>query len=198
MLPAIRTKQYDLGLRWSPIKQTTIILGYFQIAKPYINLDTASFYGVLGAQQHKGIEFSLTTNTVSNLRIVAGGVWLDPRVTASPLSARVLGARPVGQPQLRTRFNLDWTLPFAKAVTLNTYVNHDSGAFGTLDNAVYLPGSTRTGFGARYKFKLGGKDFTAKVTLYNVFDAFQYVALASGVYGYNTQRNAQAYIAADF
>ena len=198
VLPAIRTKQYDLGLRWSPIKQTTVIVGYFQIAKPYINLDTASFYGVLGAQQHKGVEFSLTTNPASNLRIVAGGVWLDPRATASPLIAQPLGARPVGQPQLRTRFNLDWTLPFAKAVTLNTYVNHDSGAFGTIDNTVYVPGSTRTGFGARYKFKLAGKDFTAKVTLYNVFDAFQYVALGSGVYGYNTQRNVQAYLAADF
>lgn len=197
VLPAIRTKQYDLGLRWSPVKETTVIVGYFQIAKPYIDIDTTNFYGVLGAQQHKGVEFSLTTNPFNNLRIVAGGVCLDPRVTASPLIAQPLGARPVGQPQLRTRFNLDWTLPFAKAVTLNTYVNHDSGAFGTIDNAVYVPGSTRTGFGARYKFKLAGKAFTAKVTLYNVFDAFQLVALGSGVYGYNTQRNVQAYIAAE-
>ena len=197
VLPAIRTKQYDLGLRWSPLKETTVILGYFQIAKPYIDIDTANFYGVLGAQQHKGVEFSLTTNPSKHLRIVAGGVWLDPRVTASPLIAQPLGARPVGQPQLRTRFNLDWTLPFAKAVTLDTYVNHDSGAYGTINNAVYVPGSTRIGFGARYKFKLAGKTMIAKVTLYNVFDAYQLVAFGSGAYGYNTQRNVQGYIAAE-
>ena len=197
VLPAISTRQYDFGLRWSPVKATTLIVGYFQITKPYIDIDTTNFYGVLGAQQHKGVEFSLTTNPTGNLRIVAGGVWLDPRVTASPLIAQPLGARPVGQPQLRTRFNLDWTLPFAKAITLNTFVNHDSGAFGTIDNAVYVPGSTRTGFGARYKFKLAGKAFTAKVTIYNAFDAFQLVAVGSGVYVYNPQRNVQAYIAAE-
>ncbi|MDL2351362.1 MAG: hypothetical protein QFC78_00770 [Pseudomonadota bacterium] len=198
ILPAIRTRQYDFGLRWSPVKDTTVILGYFQISKPYIDIDQTNFYGVLGAQQHKGIEFSLTTNPTKNLRIVAGGVWLDPRVTASPLIAQPLGARPVGQPQLRTRFNLSWTPPFAKTLTLDTYVNHDSGAYGTIDNSVYVPGSTRIGLGARYKFKLGGKDFSAKVTLYNVLDAYQLVSFGAGAYGYNTQRNVQAYIATEF
>lgn len=198
ILPAIRTRQYDLGLRWSPLKDTTVILGYFEIEKPYIDIDQTNFYGVLGAQKHQGVEFSLTTSPVKNLRIVAGGVWLDPRVTASPLIAQPLGARPVGQPQLRTRFNLSWTLPFAKAVTLDTYVNHDSGAYGTIDNAVYAPGSTRIGAGVRYKFKLAGKDFSAKVTLYNIFDVFEFVPFGNGVYGYNTQRNVQAYIATEF
>ena len=198
ILPAIRTRQYDLGLRWSPFKDTTVILGYFQIEKPYIDIDRTNFYGVLGAQRHKGVEFSLTSNPTKNLRIVAGGVWLDPRVTASPLIAQPLGLRPVGQPQLRTRFNLSWTLPFAKALTLDTYVNRDSGAYGTIDNAVYAPGSTRIGLGARYKFKLAGKNFTAKVTLYNVFDVFEFVPFGNGVYGYNTQRNVQAYIATEF
>lgn len=198
ILPAIRTKQYDLGLRWSPIKDTTVILGYFEIEKPYIDIDQTNFYGVLGAQKHKGVEFSITSNPTKNLRVVAGGVWLDPRVTASPLIAQPLGQRPVGQPQLRTRFNVSWTLPFAKAITLDSYVNHDSGAYGTIDNAVYAPGSTRIGAGVRYKFKLAGKDFSAKVTLYNIFDVFEFVPFGNGVYGYNTQRNVQAYITTEF
>ena len=198
VLQAISTRQYDFGLRWSPVKDTTVILGYFQISKPYIDLDQANIFRVLGAQVHKGVEFSLTTSPTKNVRIVAGGVWLDPRVTASSAIAQPLGARPTGQPQLRTRFNLNWTLPFAKAVTLDGYVNHDSGAYGTIDNSVYAPGSTRIGFGGRYKFKLAGKDFTARLALYNVFDAYQVVPFGSGVYGYNTQRNVQAYLAAEF
>jgi iron complex outermembrane recepter protein len=198
ILPAIRTRQYDFGLRWSPFKDTSVILGYFEIEKPYIDIDQKNYYGMLGAQKHKGIEFSVTAQPAKGLRIVAGGVWLDPKVTASPLIAQPLGKRPVGQPQLRTRFNLNWTLPFAKAVTLETYVNHDSGAYGTIDNSVYAPGSTRIGAGARYKFKLGGRDFTAKVTLYNVFNVFEFVPFGSGVYGTNTQRNVQAYIATEF
>ena len=194
VLPAISTRQYDGGLRWSPVKDTTIIVGFFQISKPYIDLDIANRYGVLGAQVHKGVEFSLTTNPAKNLRIVAGGVWLDPRVTASPLIAQPLGLRPVGQPQLRTRFNINWTPPFAKALTLDAYVNHDSGAYGATDNSVYAPGATRIGFGGRYKFKLAGKDFTARVGIYNIFDVFEFVPVGNGVYFYNTQRNVQGWI----
>ena len=197
VLPAIQTKQFDGGLRWSPLKDTTVIVGYFQISKPYIDLDVTNRYGVLGAQVHKGVEFSLTTNPTKNLRIVAGGVWLNPRVTASPLIAQPLGARPVGQPQLRTRFNINWTPSFAKALTLDAYVNRDSGAYGATDNSVYAPGSTRIGFGGRYKFKLVGKDFTARLGLYNVFDAYEFVPVGNGVYFHNTQRNVQGWLTTD-
>lgn len=198
ILPASRTRQFDFGLRWTPIKDTTLIVGYFSITKPYIDLDSANNYGVLGSDRHNGIEFSLTTNPTKSIRIVAGGVWLDPKVTASPLIASPIGLRPVNQPQLRTRFNINWTPDFAPRLTLDAYVNHDSGAWGTVDNSVYAPGSTRIGGGARYRFKLGGREVTARVALYNVFDAFEFIAFGNGVYGYNTGRNVQGWITTEF
>jgi iron complex outermembrane receptor protein len=198
VLEASRTSQYDFGLRWSPIKDTTVIVGYFRIAKPLIDIDQTGHYGVLGSQVHKGVEFSVTTNPTKSVRIVAGGVWLDPRIQASPLIAQPLGVRPVGQPQLRTRFNINWTPPFAKALTLDAYVNHDSGSYGTIDNQIYAKGSTRVGFGGRYRFKLGGHDFVAKLGLYNVANVFEFVPIGSGVYVYNTPRNVQGWITTEF
>lgn len=194
ILPASRTRQYDFGLRWSPFKETTLIVGYFSITKPYIDLDSANRFGVLGSDRHDGVEFSLTSNPTKSIRIVAGGVWLDPKVTASPLIATPIGQRPVNQPQLRTRFNINWTPAFAPRLTFDAYINHDSGAWATVDNSVYSPGSTRIGGGARYRFKLGGRDFTARLAIYNVFDAFELIAFGSGVYGYNTGRNVQGWI----
>lgn len=198
VLPAIRTEQYDFGLRWSPVKDATLILGYFSIAKPYIDLDNANHYGELGDETHHGFEVSLTANPTSNLRIVAGGVFQHPRVTAAPTIAQPVGRRPVGQNDARTRFNINWTLPFAKAVTLDAYVNHDSSAAGTVDNAVTTPASTRFGFGFRYKFTLAGKPFTARAILYNIADTYVLVPVGSGVYVYNTRRNLNFYLTADF
>lgn len=197
VLPAIRTRQYDFGIRWSPVKTTTVILGYFAITKPYIDLDKTNRYGVLGDETHKGIEASLTTNPFKNLRIVAGGVWQQPRVIASPTIAQPVGAKPVGQIDLRTRFNANWTLPFAPSVTLDAYVNHDSSAVGTVDNSVIAPGSTRVGVGARYRFKLGGKPFTARVAMGNIANVFEFIPIGAGVYGYNTKRNVSFYLTAD-
>ncbi|MEQ1498289.1 MAG: hypothetical protein ABL914_06485 [Novosphingobium sp.] len=198
VLPASRTRQYDFGLRWTPIKDTTLIAGFFNISKPYIDIDSANHFGELGRVTNRGIEFSLTTNPTKNVRIVAGGVWLDPQVVASPLIAQPVGLRPVGQPRLRTRFNINWTPPFAPKLTLDAYVNHDSGTYATIDNSVYAPGGTRFGFGGRYRFKLAGQDFTAKVGIYNVFDAYVLIPYGSSVYGYNIQRNVQGWITTEF
>ncbi|MFM6831192.1 MAG: hypothetical protein ACKOVA_12810, partial [Novosphingobium sp.] len=74
ILPASRTSQYDFGVRWSPLKDTTLIVGYFRIAKPLIDIDQKNRYDFLGEEVHKGIEFSLITNPSKWVRIVAGGV----------------------------------------------------------------------------------------------------------------------------
>lgn len=198
ILPASRTRQYDAGLRWTPVKNTTIILGAFSIAKPYLDIDSANRFAELGQITNRGIEFSLTTNPAKNVRIVTGGVWLDPRVKASPLIAQPIGLRPVGQPQLRTRFNINWTPDFARRLTLDAYVNHDSGAYGTLDNAIYAPGGTRFGFGGRYRFKLGKQEFIARVALFNLADTGFLLPIGNGVYAYNSQRNVQGWITTTF
>ena len=99
--------------------------------------------------------------------------------------------------KFRSRFNVNWTLPFARSLTLDAYVNHDDGVFANVDNSLFAPGSTRIGMGARYKFKLGGKPVTARVTLFNIFNAYEVIPVASGVYSYNTRRNVQAWLAMD-
>ena len=199
VLSANRTRQFDFGLRFAPTKGTVLIVGYFDIGKPYIALDRSNFYGQLGAESHRGIEVSLASQITPDLRIVTGGVFLRARVAATPAIAEKVGPKSVNQPDVRTRFNVNYTLPGKlKAVTLDAYVNHDSSAVGTVDNSVIAPGATRIGGGFRYKFKLGNQTFTARAELYNWFSAFEFVPFGSGVYGTNSGRNAQAYITADF
>lgn len=199
VLSANRTRQYDFGVRIAPARGTVLILGYFDIAKPYIALDRANFYGKLGAETHRGIEVSVASQITPDLRIVTGAVFLRARVSATPSIADKVGPKPVNQPDLRTRFNINYTLPGKlKALSLDGYVNHDSSAVGTVDNSVIAPGTTRVGAGFRYKFKLGNQTLTARAELYNIFNAFEFVPFGSGVYGYNSGRNVQAYITADF
>ena len=199
VLAANRTRQFDFGVRFAPVKGTALILGYFDIAKPYIALDRSNFFGNLGAETHRGIEVSLTSQITPDLRIVTGGVFLRARVSSTPSIAEKVGPKPVNQPDVRTRFNINYTLPGKlEAVTLDAYINHDSSAVGTVDNSVVAPGSTRVGGGFRYRFKIGNQTLTARVELYNWFNAFEFVPFGSGVYGTNSGRNAQAYVTADF
>src|SRR5207244_488490 len=74
-LPAIKSRQYDVGLSWSPDNDTKLIVGYFNINKPYVTADKNNVYRLLGDEVHQGIELSLNTSPVKGLTVVLGGVF---------------------------------------------------------------------------------------------------------------------------
>jgi iron complex outermembrane receptor protein len=189
VLPANRTHQWDAGLKWTIDENTTLIAGYFYVTKPYITLSKSDYYGQLGTEIHKGLEISLTATPVKDLKIIVGGIVESPRVEASSDMASLIGKRPVGQPNTTIQLNLSYTLPFAKAVTLDVSVNNQSSQAGTDDNVIVIPGSTNFGLGARYQFKLGGKQCELRVSGDNLGNVYRLTPLSSGVYAYNSQRS---------
>jgi iron complex outermembrane receptor protein len=197
VLPAIRTRQWDAGLKWVPVKGTTMIAGYFDVAKPYLALDTRNIYGSLGTETHRGFEFSLTTTPLTNLTAVAGAVVGTPRVTNTLNANEVIGVRPVGQSDTTAQLNLDYVLPFAKRLSVDTSVTYNSAIPGTVDNRVTIPRNATVTVGARYKFKLVGKPMTLRAQVFNVFNAYVYNVQGSGVYSPIDQRSLFAYLAAD-
>src|SRR4030095_15779113 len=57
--PALETSQRDIGLRdafWT----LRLLLGGFDVRKPYFNLDPALVYRQLGEVRHRGVEISLS------------------------------------------------------------------------------------------------------------------------------------------
>ena len=83
--PATRTWQVDGGVRYAPSTRMQLILGAFEIHKPYFNTDANNVYRQLGQPQYRGLETSLSYND-NGLTVLVGGVLLQPRVQRSFLS----------------------------------------------------------------------------------------------------------------
>ena len=198
ILPAILTRQTDFGLRWNVAKGTTIILGLFDLTKPYVALDSRQVYGVLGEERHRGLETSLTSDVTERLRLVAGAVLQKPRVTADVSAEEVIGARPIGQPNVRLRLNANWRVPRVSGVTLDGYIKHDGSVPGTLDNRVIVPAWTKAGLGIRLDFKIGSRSLNARIGVDNLTNALALVPVGSGAYTYNGPRSVQFYLTGDF
>lgn len=198
VLPANATRQWDVGLVWSPHASTTLILGYFNLVKPYIALDDDNIYRRLGEQTNKGLEFSLKSTPLKGLTIVAGAALMRPKVTNGLSSASVLGDRPVGQGDLKAQINLEYQLPFAKDLSLTGNMSRNSSSAGTVDNAVIVPGIDTLNVGARYNFRLGRSQAQFRVEITNALNENGFYVLGSGAYAPIDQRGISAYIAADF
>ncbi|OSZ72520.1 hypothetical protein CAP39_04100 [Sphingomonas sp. IBVSS1] len=197
-LPAITTRQFDAGLRFALTDQIKLVAGVFDISKPYFNLDAAGRFDVLGDVVNRGVEASIAGPITPSLSIVAGGVWLWPKVTAPGAVPGRIGERPVGAIGQRFELSADWRPGFAAGLSFDARLAYRSSETATVSNSVAVPARTIIDLGGRYRFKLAGNNALLRVQLSNVFDVEGYDLRGAGAYGPIPGRLAQAYVTIDF
>ena len=197
-LPAIRTRQFDAGLRYVITPAIKLVAGVFDISKPYFNLDANNRFDVLGDVINRGMEVSVAGAATRDLSIVAGAVLLWPRVTGAAVTAGRIGDRPVGAISQRLEVSADWRPSLLPGVSLDTKIAWRSAETATVSNAVAIPARANVDIGGRYRFKLARNRALLRVQLTNVFDVRGYELRGAGAYGPIPGRLLQAYVTVDF
>jgi len=168
--PATRTWQVDAGIRWAPADRLRLILGGFDIHKPYFNTDAANVYTQLGTVQYRGLETSLSY-TNAGLTALMGGVLLRPQVDRTMAEPGATGTIPLGPVPLTLTANLDYAPPKWGPWAASLTANRLSSRVATTDNGDYLPPLTTLGAGIRYRWKLLGRPWSARLDGFNLTDA---------------------------
>jgi len=170
-LPAAsRTWQVDGGLSYAPNGKVRVIIGAFDIHKPYLNLDTANVYRPLGNLYNLGMESSLSYSN-AGLTVLAGAVWLRPHLDLTVPEPGVIGSEPIGPVPLTVTANLDYAPaqwgPWAASLQWNRL----SSRVETSDDRQWLPALATVGAGLRYQWKLGEKSWTLRFDGFNLTNA---------------------------
>ncbi|MFZ4690566.1 MAG: TonB-dependent receptor domain-containing protein [Polymorphobacter sp.] len=195
-LPAIRTRQFDAGLRWQPVDDIRLVAGVFQVSKPYFNLDSAGRFRALGDVRHRGIEASVSGPVTRRLTIVGGTVLLWPRVDVAGIAG--VGPRPVGAISQIYSFSADWRPPQTPGLSLDINAYHQSPQTSVVSNLAELPAQTFVDLGSRYAFKLAGRSATLRVQVENLFGLQGYELFGAGAYRPIWGRAGRAYMTVDF
>lgn len=196
-LPAIRTRQQDAGLKWTPNDKVKLLVGYFSIRKPYLTIDRLNVYRALGLETHSGAEVSLSSTPVSGLTVIAGAVVSNPRVSNIISAGEIVGSLPVAQPRRVYQLNMDYTLAGVPSVSLNTTVNYVGAEAATVDDAVHVGSYTTLAVGGRYKFKVEGRHLTLELAATNLTNVFNWTIVSAGAYLPLDQRTFTARLTAD-
>ncbi|MES1146925.1 MAG: hypothetical protein ABUL52_00875 [Solimonas sp.] len=197
-LPAIKSRQYDVGLRWMPGSNTTLIVGYFDIVKPYVTADSNNVYRLLGDETHRGVEVSLNSMPAQGLTVILGGVFMNPKIDHVQNANEAIGSLPVGLPRNNVQLNIDYLLPFAKRVSINVSVNKLSDIATTADNHVFTSFPLTVTAGGRYKFKLGNTPCTARVYVTNATNQYFWYFAGAGAFEASNQAITTLSLTADF
>ena len=195
--PALLTSQRDFGLRYAfgPMR---LVVGAFDVRKPYFNLDPDLIYRQLGTVRHRGIEISLAGEPAKGLNIVAGAVLMRPRVTGSAVDLGLVGDQPVGQAERSASLNLDYRLPWMQQLSLNLGVQHLGERPGSVDNLLVVPGRTLVNMGGRYRFEVGQVPATLRLQLNNLFDKYAWDVNGGGGLRRVFPRRLNATLSVDF
>ena len=195
--PALQTSQRDLGLRYAfgPMR---LVVGAFDVRKPYFNLDPGLVFRDLGTVRHRGVEISLAGEPVKGLNVVAGAVLMKPRVSGPAVDLGLIGSRPVGQAETLITSYVDYRLPFAPALSVNLGVNHLGKRPASADNQLTVPARTIVDLGGRYRFQLARSPAALRLQVSNLFNQYAWDITDFAGFRRNRPRSVQADLSVDF
>jgi iron complex outermembrane receptor protein len=196
-LPAILTRQMDGGVRVALTPKLRAVAGLFDLRRPYFGFDPANRYVQVGSIRSRGAEVSLAGNLSRRLDVVAGGVFLDPRVEPQANATGVIGRRPVGIPSRILNLSANWSGALLEPLSLDASLSHFGPTPGTTDDVVTVPPRTTVNLGARYRFSFGKAKATARLQLANLFDQRGLVSAGPGAYFASGGRMLTGYVAVD-
>lgn len=195
--PAILTTQKEAGVRWRVSPGVTMVVGLFDIRKPYFNLDAVNRFRQLGSVRHRGIEFSLAGQIVPGLSLVAGNVLLDAEVSGEEVRLGLIGKKPVGTFVRHTIVALDYNLPWHKPLSLSANFEGTSDRIANSANGFVIPTRAVMSLGARYKFNVGKVPALFRANVGNVTNTFGWNVGGSGFFIPNAARRYSLSLAAD-
>ena len=197
-LPALVTSQSEAGIRYRLAGNLSLLAGIFEIEKPYFELDPAdSVFRTLGQVVHRGTELSLTGQPLQGLTVVAGMVLLDPQVRGATVTAGLVGARPLGRPDITAVLNVDYRLPGLAALSLDLGVNHTGRQAADSRDALTLPPRTTFDLGMRYRFTLAERRLQVRFQVRNVSGEYGLQVSGGGGFTPVDSRRFVASLAAD-
>jgi iron complex outermembrane recepter protein len=186
--PAILTRQVDAGVRYTITPDLSLVAGVFSVKKPYFNLDAGLRFGQLGVIENRGVELSLAGRVAPGVSVVAGTVFLDPRISGVAVTSGRIGSRPVGSVTRRSTLTLDWKPEGQKAWSFDGAIESTSERTANLSNALRVPARATLALGTRYRFSLGKTPVLLRVLVNNVFNEYGYLVSSSGGFTASAER----------
>ncbi len=198
-VPAALTRQVDAGIRWRIVPSMSFVAGVFDVRKPYFDRDQANIYADVGSIRHRGIELSLSGQPLPGLTIVAGSIFLQPRISGLSVERGVIGDTPPGTPPRIFRVSLQYGPSSWRGFSVDTLTEHTSSQFANRTNTFRVPSMTTFDLGTRYNFKIHETNANIRLQIRNVFNSYDWtVDGASGRFAPIPPRRVSLRLAADF
>ena len=160
VLPALKSEQTEIGLKWQANPRLLLTAAAFSIDKP--SNDQVNPYAlsplVAGAKtaRHRGLELSAAGRLNAALSLQASLMALDAKYTQA-IDQTLVGQRVTNLPRLKASLFADYKLAALPGLSLNGLATFENGKTVTADGSVELPSAWQLDVGLSYQQRMAGK-----------------------------------------
>ena len=164
----MKSKQYEVGFKTDREKWGGSV-ALFRVDKGYQYTDANNVFRQDGTQRFTGLDTSGWARVAPGVRVMGGVLWLNAKShgTADPT---VDGKHVFATPDYIVSGLVEYDTPFLQGLTLSAGAKVTGSMFVNSSNTQYVPSYTTADIGARYQFRVGGKDLTVRAAINNLFD----------------------------
>jgi iron complex outermembrane receptor protein len=174
VLPALKSEQTELGMKWQVHPRLLVSAAAFSIDKPFAD-DQATASGiplrVAGGKtaRHQGVELSAVGQVDTQLSLQASLTLLDAKYTAA-VDPSLVGQRVTNVPKTKASLFVDYKIAAVSGLSISGLLTSESGKTVTADGAVSLPAAWQLDAGLRYQNRLIGKATQWSLNVENLTD----------------------------
>ena len=174
VLPALKSEQTELGVKWQASPRMLVSAAAFNIDKPYAD-DQATASGVplriAGGKtaRHRGLELAAVGQVDAQLSVQASLTLLDAQYTAA-INPALVGQQVTNVPKTKASLFADYKIAALPGLSLSGLLTHESGKAVTADGAVSLSAAWQLDAGVRYQNRLFGQSTQWALNVENLTD----------------------------
>lgn len=174
VLPALRSRQVELGFRQALRGAGLVSATLFQITKPFaddIVQPDGSLVREAGAREarHRGLELSWAGRPAKTLSLQAALTLIDAEITKSPIPDAV-GKQATNVAPYTASVLAGWQLPGVEGLVWNNRLFLSGRKPVTPDNSIELPAFWQWDTALVYRTRLSGQSVTLRAGIDNVLD----------------------------
>ncbi|GAB7532241.1 TonB-dependent receptor [Pseudomonas sp. 3A(2025)] len=163
------SRQVELGTKYD-LGSVAFTASVFRIKQPaYETNATTRVFGPSGKRENTGVELSVFGEPLEGVRLLGGVMYIDSELT-NTAGGIYDGNRAPATPKFNVNLGAEWDVPGVQGVTLTARGIHSSSQYLDQANSKSIDGWERFDLGARYAFKVEGRDITLRANVENVLD----------------------------
>jgi iron complex outermembrane receptor protein len=169
IFPPFTSRQVEVGAKYD-LGAFALTASAFRIKQPaYETNATSRVFGPNGKRENQGVELSVFGEPLKGFRLLGGVMYMGSELT-DRVGGISDGNRAPATPEYNVNLGAEWDVPALPGATLTARGIHSSSQYLDQANSKQIDGWERFDLGARYAFKVDGKDVTLRASVENVLD----------------------------